>query len=63
MSKAAEYRVPRSNMTLRDIAKEQLGSSDQWRKIFLLNRWLNADESVPEGTMIFLPRGDSPARP
>jgi hypothetical protein len=63
MSSAVEYRVPRGNMTLRDIAKEQFGNTDQWRKIFLLNRWLNPTEPIPEGTMIFLPRSESPARP
>ena len=36
--------------------KKQLGNSDHWRRIFLLNSWLNPDQVVPEGTMIFLPR-------
>lgn len=51
-----EYKVERPNMTLRDIAKEKLGNSDQWQRIFRLNRWLNPQEPVPEGTMIYLPR-------
>ncbi|MFL5340590.1 MAG: hypothetical protein ACJ8F7_10610 [Gemmataceae bacterium] len=51
-----EYKVPRSNMTLRDIAKEKLGKSEDWYKIFQLNRWLNPDEPVPVGAMLHMPR-------
>ena len=51
-----EWRVPRENMTLHEIAKEQLGNSGDWYKIFELNRWLNPNEPVPMGAKIYLPR-------
>jgi len=51
-----EYTVPRANMTLQDIAKEQLGSSSYWFKIYELNRWLTSDAPVPPGTKIHMPR-------
>ena len=51
-----EYTVPRANMTLRDIAKEQLGNSNDWFKIYELNRWLTSDAPVPPGTKIHMPR-------
>ncbi len=54
-----EYTVPRANMTLRDIAREQLGNSSYWFKIYELNRWLTSDAPVPPGTKIHMPRPTS----
>ncbi len=51
-----EYIVPRSNMTLRDIAKEELRNPDEWQRIFLLNRQINPSAAIPQGTKIYLPR-------
>jgi hypothetical protein len=50
-----EYTVRKSPNTLRDIAKETLGSSDKWNMIFRLNRWLNPDQPIPEGTRLRMP--------
>ena len=47
-------------MTLRDIAKEQLNRSDDWYKIFELNRWLNPNEPVPKGAALHMPRPLTP---
>jgi len=54
-----EYEVTKPGMTLKDIAKEMLGSSDQWNRIFQLNRWLNSSEPVPVGAKIYVPRPTS----
>jgi hypothetical protein len=51
-----EYRVRGSDKTLREIAKEELGNSNDWYKIFQMNRSLNPNEPVPEGATIYLPR-------
>jgi hypothetical protein len=52
-----EYQVRKENMTLRDIAREELRDERQWTRIFMLNReWSQADR-IPVGTRIFLPRG------
>ena len=53
---AVEYEVTKPGMTLRDIAKEMLGSSDQWNRIFQMNRWVNSAEPVPVGAKIYVPR-------
>ncbi|HLW68347.1 MAG TPA: hypothetical protein VKS79_23725 [Gemmataceae bacterium] len=51
----SEYTVKSSPKTLRDIAKETMGSSDKWNLIFRLNRWVNPDEALPVNTKIRMP--------
>ena len=56
MGAAREYFVPRADMTLRDVAKEELGSDAHWHRIFLLNRWVNPSAPLPQGTKLYIPR-------
>ncbi len=55
-STPTEYIVSRPNMTLRDIARDELHNPDEWQRIFLLNRSINPSAPIPEGTKIYLPR-------
>jgi nucleoid-associated protein YgaU len=55
-STPGEYTVSRPNMTLRDIARDELHNPDEWQRIFLLNRTINPSAPIPEGTKIYLPR-------
>ena len=51
----SEYTVRNAPKTLRDIAKETMGSSDKWNLIFRLNRWVNPDEPIPVDTKLRMP--------
>lgn len=51
-----EYTVPHEGMTLKDIARDELGNESQWHRIFLLNRWVNPSAPLPTGAKLFLPR-------
>jgi hypothetical protein len=50
-----EYTVSNSPKTLREVAKDTLGSSDKWNLIFRLNRWVNPDDAIPVGTKLRMP--------
>jgi hypothetical protein len=51
----SEYTVRNAPKTLRDIAKETMGTSDKWNLIFRLNRWVNPDEALPVNTKLRMP--------
>ena len=51
----SEYTVRNAPKTLRDIAKETMGTSDKWNLIFRLNRWVNPDEPIPVDTKLRMP--------
>ncbi len=51
-----EYTVPHDGMTLKDVARDELGNESQWHRIFLLNRWVNPSAPLPTGAKLFLPR-------
>jgi hypothetical protein len=57
---AREYTVPRDGMTIKDVARDELGKEDQWHRIFLLNRWVNPSAPLANGTRLFIPRGTTP---
>ena len=50
-----EYRVPEPGQTIREVARQTLGSGESWRNIWSLNTRLNPNERVPAGTMLRLP--------